>query len=101
MNQPGAIAQICIDASINDHNFDSSSTAQNIDRGTTSQKVVHHLRRDFARIGTNALGCNSVITSNDIDSFLGNNGRTAPLDRGQSVGDVFEPSEAAGRFREC
>src|SRR5258706_6839526 len=101
MNQPTAIAEIRIDAGVNDSNFDSSSTAQNIDGGPTSQKVINHLGRDFARIGTNPLRCNPMISSDYINSFLRDDGHDALLDRSQSVGDVFEPSQAARRFGEC
>jgi hypothetical protein len=63
MNQLCTIAEIRIDAGINNSNFDSSSTAQHIDGGPASQKVVNHLRCDFARIGTNTFDVTAVISA--------------------------------------
>src|SRR2546425_8137083 len=101
MNQLSAIAQIRIDAGVNNPNFDSSGTAQHIDCGTASQKVVNHLRRDFAGIGTNALDRYPMIPSDDIDSLLSDDGGGGPLNRGQSISDLFKASKAARWFCEC
>src|SRR6476619_5674816 len=101
MNQLMAIAQIRVDAGINNLNFDSPGTTQNIDGCPSSQKVVNHLRSDFARIGTNALDCYSDLSGDDIDSLLRDDGSGGPLNRGQAVSDFFKTPQAAGRFREC
>src|SRR6476619_1098473 len=101
MNQLMAIAQIRVDAGINNLNFDSPGTTQNIDGCPSSQKVVNHLRRDFAGIGTNALDCYAVISGDDIDSLLRDDGSGGLLNRGQAVSDFFKAPEAARRFREC
>src|SRR5882672_506820 len=100
MNQLSAIAEIRIDAGVNNPNFDSSSTAQHIDSGPASQEVVNHLRRNFAGIGTNALDRYPVISGDDIYSFLRDDGSGGPLNRGQSIGDLFEASQAARWFCE-
>src|SRR5436190_312440 len=98
MNQLSAIAQIRINAGINDANFDSSRAPQNIDGGPASQKVVNHLRRDFAGISTNALDRYPVISGDDIDSLLRNDGSGGALNRCQAVSNLFKTSKAARWF---
>src|SRR5258705_10400699 len=94
MNQLRAIAQIRINAGINDANFDSSSTAQHINGGPAPQKVVNHLRRDFAGINTNALDRYPMIPSEDIDSLLSDDGGGGPLNRGQSITGSLQRAKA-------
>src|SRR5689334_2351278 len=101
MNQLSAIVEIRIESGIDNLNYDSARTTQNIDGSHASQKVVNHLRRDFAGIGTNALDCYPVISGDDIDSLFRDNRRGGPLNRGQAVSDFFKASEAARRFRQC
>jgi hypothetical protein len=97
MNQLCAIAEIRIDAGINDPHLDSSSTAQHIDGGPASQKVVNHLRRDFARIGTNAFDSYTVIPSDNIDAFA-SDARDSLLNRGKSVSDLFRDAPGCRWF---
>src|SRR2546421_5464536 len=100
MNQLIAIAEIRIDAGVNYTYFDSFRATQNIDGGPASQKVVNHLGRDFAGIGTNALDRYPVISGDDIDSLLRNGGSGGPLNRCQAVSDLFKASKAARWFCE-
>src|SRR6266850_7303915 len=95
MNQLSTIAQVRIDAGVNYPYFDSSRATQNIDGGPASQKVVNHLGRDFAGIGTNALDRYPVISGDNIDSLLRNDGSGGPLNRCQAVSNLFKASKAA------
>src|SRR6201999_3365992 len=50
-----SIAQIRIDAGVNDLDFDPAISAEHVDRRAAAEKVVDHLRGDFAWISADAL----------------------------------------------
>ena len=69
-----------------------------IDRGAAGGEIRHHLRRDFGRIGRNALRGHAVIAGEDQNLDAVQPRRRVALPMRQPGDQIFEPAEAARRL---
>src|SRR5262249_52782664 len=98
MNQPLTICQVGIYTGIHDLHIDPAVSRQHIDCRPTTQEIVYHLSGYLARIRADAFSRDAVISGNDVDALASDARCDGLLYRGETIGDLFNPTEAARRL---
>src|SRR6266542_3809281 len=89
------VVEVGVNTRVNHPNFDSALSGQHAHRRPTAQKVVNHLRRDFARIGAHAFGNDAVIGGDDVNSLAKNLRLERLSNRSQTIRYILQHAEAA------
>jgi hypothetical protein len=98
MDQSVPVCQVCVNAGVHNLYFDTTVPRQHVNSGAAAQKVVNHLRSDFARVSADTFGCNAMISGDHVDSFAVDVRGDSFLDCSETVAKVFETAQATGWF---
>src|SRR5581483_7158421 len=96
--EAGRVVEVSGDAHIDDDECNVVLPRQYVDGRATAEKIEHHLRGYFGRIGTNAFCNYTVIGSKHVDRATERQTNLARKDAIHLRRDLFEPAETADRL---
>ncbi len=98
-DQISGIRQRCCNSHIDYAQFNAPGAREGVDGRAAAQEVEDHLRRDLLRIGADSFRADTVIRREENDARAPGRQREVLANARATVGDLFDPAQAARRFR--